>query len=267
MRAVFLMASLLLISSVAQAFDHSHDVWDNMLKRHVVLVNAGNASQVNYSGILSERATLQGYLEQLSAVSNTEYQSWTKAQQLAFLINAYNAYTIELILTKYPDIRSIKELGSLFRSPWKKRFFTLLGEQRHLDELEHEMIRASGVFDEPRIHFAVNCASIGCPMLRNEAFTDKQLDNQLEDAMVRFLGDNNRNRFDAETGTLQISKIFDWYGEDFEKGHLGFTSLQATMTKYADQLGGKSAQNKQRIREGDYQIEFLDYDWRLNDVR
>ncbi|MGD8911013.1 MAG: DUF547 domain-containing protein, partial [Chromatiales bacterium] len=94
--------------------------------------------------------------------------------------NPYNAFTIELILTKYPGIESIKELGGLFRSPWKRRFFTLLGERRHLDNLEQDMIRAFGVFDEPRIHFALNCASIGCPMLRNEAYVAERLDLQLE---------------------------------------------------------------------------------------
>lgn len=264
-----LLATLLLLLSgelAAQAFDHGHAAWDALLKRHVVLISGGNASQLDYSGMLAERAELKRYLDRLSAVSGAEYQSWTDSQRLAFLINAYNAFTVELILTAYPDIRSIKELGSLFRSPWKQRFFTLLGKERHLDELEHDLIRAPGVFDEPRIHFAVNCASIGCPMLRNEAYTAGRLEQQLEDAAGRFLADSSRNRFDAATGTLWLSKIFDWYGEDFEQGHRGFNSLPAGLARYADQLGVESAEDRRRIQEGDYRIEFLDYDWRLNSV-
>jgi hypothetical protein len=169
-----------------------------------------------------------------------------------------------LILTRYPDIHSIKELGSLFRSPWKQRFFTLLGQERHLDELEHTLIRAPGVFNEPRIHFALNCASVGCPMLRNEAYTAERLDAQLQDSLRRFLSDRSRNRFDPTSGRLQVSKIFDWYGEDFTQGHQGYTSLQSLFGQYAGLLTDSSAARR-RIAGGDYRLEFLDYDWRLND--
>jgi hypothetical protein len=249
---------------LVQAFDHSHGTWDTLLKRHVVLISEGNGSQVDYAGMLSDRAALDTYLASLSAVTESEYQSWSKPQHLAFLINAYNAFTVELILTRYPDIHSIKELGSLFRSPWKQRFFTLLGQERHLDELEHTLIRAPGVFNEPRIHFALNCASVGCPMLRNEAYTAERLDAQLQDSLRRFLSDRSRNRFDPTSGRLQVSKIFDWYGEDFEQGHQGITSLQALFGKYAELLTDSSA-SRRRIAGGDYRLEFLDYDWRLND--
>jgi len=199
-------------------------------------------------------------------VSVEQYRGWSDGQRLAFLINAYNAFTVELILTAYPDIQSIKDLGGFFQSPWKQRFFTLLGKERHLDDLEHGLIRAPGVFDEPRIHFAVNCASIGCPMLRNEAYTAGQLEGQLADAIARFLADGSRNRFDAATGTLWLSKIFDWYGDDFEQGHRGFDSLQSSLAVYADRLGQESEQDRRRIRDGDYRVRFLDYDWRLNSV-
>jgi hypothetical protein len=257
--------SLLLATNVVQAFGHDHTAWNSLLERHVVLIGNGNASQVDYAGILSDRVALKDYLDGLSAVTDDEYQRWSKTDRLAFLINAYNAFTIELILSKYPDIQSIKELGSLFRSPWKKRFFTLLGKTRYLDELEHDMIRAPGVFDDPRIHFAVNCASVGCPMLRKVAYTGKRLDTQLQDGMRRFLSDRTRNRFDVASGRLQVSKIFDWYDKDFEQGHQGFTSLNAIFAKYADSLADET-QARQRIRSGDYRIKFLEYDWQLNDV-
>jgi len=248
------------------AFDHEHRQWNELLARHVVHSPDGNASTVRYAGFAAERASLRAYLDSLSAVGQADYDAWNRAQRLAFLVNAYNAFTVELILTRYPDLGSIKDLGSLFQSPWKKRFFTLLGKSRHLDEIEHEMIRAPGAFDDPRIHVAVVCASIGCPMLRNEAFTAGRLDAQFDDAMRRFLSDRSRNRFDAAAGVLRVSKIFDWYREDFERGHLGIDSPKTLFARYADRLAD-SAADRARIRSGDYRIDYLDYDWALNDAR
>jgi len=256
----------LAVSPARAAFDHSHQAWDALLGKHVVLIAGGNASQVRYAAFREDRAALKAYLGPLSAVPRAQYESWTRAQQLAFLINAYNAFTIELILTRYPDLQSIRDLGTLLQSPWKRKFFTLLGDERHLDNVEHDMIRAPGAFDEPRIHVAVVCASVGCPMLRDEAFTAERLDAQLEDGMRRFLSDRSRNRYDPRSGSLQVSKIFDWYGKDFEQGHGGFTSLDATFARYADQLAD-SAADRARIRGGGLDIRFLDYDWKLNDYR
>lgn len=262
---LILLVCLLFGSALVQAFDQTHGAWDRLLKRNVILLEEGNASRVNYAGMQVDRAALKGYLRQLSVVKRDEYQSWNRDQQLAFLINAYNAFTVELILTKYPAVESIKEFGSLFRSPWKQRFFTLLGERRHLDNVEQDMIRAPGVFAEPRIHFALNCASIGCPMLRNEAYVGTRLEEQLEDATQRFLADRERNRFDASGGTLWASKIFDWYEEDFTSGTPAPTTLKDLFSDYVDQL----TQNDKvcrRLKTGDYRIDFLDYDWRLNDI-
>jgi hypothetical protein len=256
---------LTLMSGWAQAFDHSHAAWQALLARHVKVAAHGNASTVDYRGVQSERAALKTYLASVSAVSESAYRQWSKPQRLAFLINAYNAYTVDLVLSKYPDLESIKDIGSVFQSPWKKKFFMLLGQERSLDDLEHGMIRAAGVFDDPRIHFAVVCASVGCPMLRPEAFNAERLNTQLDDGMRRFLADSTRNRFDAASGRLLVSKLFDWYGKDFEQGHQGFDSLKASFSRYADQLA-LAPEARARIRAGDYRIEFLDYDWRLNDA-
>jgi hypothetical protein len=265
-----LPAMLMVLTSLpAQAFDHAHREWNALLGKHVRLITDGRASQLDYLGIAADRIALKTYLTSLSAVREEDYRQWSKAQRLAFLINAYNAWTVELVLGKYPNLKSIKDLGSVFQSPWKKRFVPLFGREVSLDDIEHGMIRAQGEFrefDDPRIHAAVNCASIGCPMLSAEAFVADRLDAQLEDGMRRFIADRSRNRFDAATGRLQVSKIFDWYGKDFEKGHQGFTSLAATFARYAEQLAD-APDARERIRRGDYRIEFLDYDWRLNDTR
>lgn len=248
------------------AFDHRHADWDAQIKQQVVVAASGVSSTVRYAGFKAQRAGLQAYLAQLSAVTPQDYAGWTKPQQLAFLVNAYNAFTIELVLSRYPDLKSIKDLGGVFESPWKKKFFRLLGSERSLDDLEHGLIRAPGAFDDPRIHVAVVCASIGCPMLRNEAFVADRLDAQFDDAMRRFLSDRQRNRFDAAGGTLAVSKIFDWYQKDFEKGHRGIDSLKALFARYADRLADAPAAQAD-LRAGRYKLTHLDYDWALNDAR
>ncbi len=250
----------------ATGFDHRHEAWDALLKQHVVIAPDGNASTVRYAGLQDRHGALYAYLKSLSAVSAQAYAGWSRSQQLAFLINAYNAFTVALILTRYPDLGSIKDLGSFLQSPWKKRFFRLLERERSLDEVEHEMIRVPGVFDDPRIHVAVVCASIGCPMLRDEAFVAERLDAQLDDSLRRFLSDRARNRFDAGTGTLAVSKIFDWYRKDFELGHKGYDSLRTLFAQHAETLGA-TPQAQADIRAGRYQLTYLDYDWALNDAR
>ena len=250
----------------AQAFDHSHAAWTALLRRHVVLLRDGQASQVRYAGFAAERAALQAYLGTLSALPRAGFEALGKADQQAFLINAYNAFTVELILTKYPDLKSIRDLGSLLSSPWKPRWIPLLGGRASLDDIEHRMLRARGRYDEPRVHFAVNCASIGCPMLREEAFVGERLDAQLEQQARRFMADRSRNRYDATRGRLELSKIFDWYGEDFTLGHRGIGSVRGFAARHADLLADAPA-DRERIRRESVDLDFLEYDWSLNDTR
>lgn len=258
----FLMALLLACwACTTQAFDHS--AWDGLLQRHVVTLRGGQASQVDYRGLQAERTLLKGYLERLSAVRAGDFAVWPRDERLAFLINAYNAYTVELILTRYPKLKSIKELGSLLKSPWKKRFIPLLGETRSLDDIEHGMIRQPGVYDEPRIHFAVNCASVGCPALRSAAYSGDKLEAQLDVATRAFLADRTRNRFDAAGGVLNVSKIFDWYRGDFERGWRGWNALPQFFAEHADALAD-TPEAARALRAGGFKVEFLDYDWSLN---
>ena len=232
-----MMGGVLLLVPVpgqAEPFDHEHATWNLLLKNNVHWNLNRTASLVNYAGFQKTHDFLKRYLFSLSAVTRTEFDTFRREQQLAFLINAYNAFTVELILTEYPEVTSIKELGSLFSSPWKRKFFLLLGESQNLDGIEHELIRGSGRYDEPLIHFAVNCASIGCPALLDEAFVAEKLDQQLLESTERFLSDRSRNRFDARTGTLEISSIFDWYAEDFSKGWRSYDSLHDFFRTHGD---------------------------------
>jgi len=249
----------------AAAFDQGYTAWDALLKKHVRYLPAGNASRLDYAGMKRDHDAFKAVLGDFEKLPRAEFDAWAKPQQEAFLMNAYNAFTVEKILTRYPDIHSIRDFGTVFGNPWKDKFFTLFGEPMNLDGIEHGMLRKEGVYDEPRVHVAVVCASIGCPMLRNEAFVAGRLDAQLEDAMRRFLSDRSRNRYDPASGTLQVSKIFDWYGKDFEHGWHGYTSVKATLARYADLLADR-AQDRAAIRAQTPDVTFLDYDWSLNDI-
>ncbi len=243
----------------AQTFDHGYATWDGLVKKHVKWLPDNKQSRVDYAAFAKDRAELKKVLDALSAVPKATFDGWTQDQRMAFLINAYNAFTVEVILTKYPDIKSIKELGLFNRGPWKNEFFTLLGAKHHLDWIEHEELRPK--YGDPRVHAAVNCASIGCPALRNEAFTAAKLDAQLEDGMIRFLGDRTRNR--VADGKLQVNAIFKWFVEDFEKGQKGFSKVEDVFAKYATQLSDKP-EEQAALKAKSLPVTHLDYDWSLN---
>jgi hypothetical protein len=247
---------LLAGGAAAQGFDHEHAAWTALLRKHVVLLDGGKASQVRYDGFKQDRAALKSYLQSLSGVTPQEFDGWSKARRMAFLINAYNAFTVEKILTRYPDIQSIWDFGKIFGNPFRDRFFTLRGERSSLDHIEHETLRKPGAYDEPRVHYAVNCASIGCPMLREEAYVAERLDAQLEEQARRFLSDRSRNRYDAARGALEVSRIFDWFKEDWAPREQYFARYAALL---ADDPG-----HQQLIRSGKARIRFLEYDWALN---
>ena len=270
-----LIATLVLAFAAVPAlaqFDHSHAAWNALLKKHVVLIHGGQSSQVRYADFAKDRAALKSYLDTMSKLPEAEFRSWSKPQQMAFLINAYNAFTVEKVLTKYPDLKSIRDFGNVFGNPWKDKFFTLLGREAYLDWIEHETLRAKGVYGEPRVHYAVNCASIGCPMLREEAYVAERLDAQLEQQALRFLSDRSRNRYNDKTGQLEVSKIFDWFKEDWQSDYRGIgntepvRSREQYFARYAKALAGvPDAQAK--IADQKAAITFLDYDWNLNVAR
>jgi hypothetical protein len=268
------LAALLAVPLCASAaFDHTHAAWSALLGRHVVLVGDGAASQVRYAAFARDRAALGNYLAELSAVGAAEFSGWNKLQRMAFLINAYNAFTVEKILTRYPDLKSIRDFGGVFGDPWKDAFFQLFGRATYLNQIEHEWLRKPGSYDEPRVHFALNCASVGCPLLRWEAYVAEKLDAQLEDQTRRFLADRSRNRYNAQKGALEVSRIFDWYKVDWTSGYRGIgTDAPAVSTReqffarHARVLADDPAQQA-LIAGGKIAIATLEYDWTLNDSR
>jgi hypothetical protein len=251
------------ISVIANAKGFDHGPWNELLKRNVVLLSEGHASKVNYKNFKADEFKLSSYLETLSSTTKADFDGWSESERLAFLINAYNAFTIQLVLTKYPEIKSIKDIGWVLSPPWKKRFFKLFGQESHLSNVENDLIRKK--FKEPRIHFALNCASIGCPMLFNEAYNPERLDKQLEQGLKSFLSDSTRNTYNKESNSLQISKIFDWYSEDFEKGYQGYNQVVDVFSKYAELLTNDIPSQK-AIKNKKVLIKYLNYDWNLNSL-
>ncbi|TJY55946.1 DUF547 domain-containing protein [Sinimarinibacterium sp. CAU 1509] len=255
-----MMTMALSASCAASAFDHAYSEYGELLSGHTHWVADGHASAVDYAGLKRDHSRLQHALATFSQVTQPEFEQWPRAQQEAFLINAYNGFTLDLILSKYPALESIRDLSSLFRSPWKLTFFKLLGETRSLDWIEHGVLRPR--YQDPRVHFAVNCASIGCPALRPEPYIAVSLDDQLDDQLRRFLSDRTRNRYNAADNTLYLSQIFDWYGDDFARD--GRTLPQWLSGHAAMLTDNKSDRNL--VRAGTFRIEHLSYNWTLNDA-
>jgi hypothetical protein len=239
----------------AYAFDHSYSSWDALLSQNVKL--EGAKSSVDYKAFVKEKKELKSIAEKFSAVKKDEYNSWSKEQKLSFLINAYNVFTIQLIVDHYP-VDSIKSRKITWLSPFKKDFFSLFGKEMSLGHLEHEILRKD--FKEARIHFAINCASIGCPALMDEAFRAKDLEQQLEKAAKLFANDKTRNRLDKKEQELQISKIFDWFESDFKRD---FGSVKAFFLKYAE----LTEEEKRLLLKDSTDIDYLDYDWKLNEKK
>ena len=254
-----------LISILAPAgfAEFDHGVWDSLVQKHVHSSDGGVTTKIDYAAMKLAQAQLDAYLETLSDVSREVFEQWGDAHQLAFLINAYNAFTIQLVLSEYPDIDSIRDIGFFFRSPFRREYISLFGEEISLDDIEHGMIREWDRFQEPRIHFAVNCASISCPPLRPEAYRGDVLEQQLEDNTRKFL--SNRRENYLEEDTLWVSSVFNWYGEDFRNGWLGIDSLEEFLQRYRAALG-LSVEQAARLDGDWFTIRFTRYDWGLNDT-
>jgi len=243
------------LSTSPQAPTFDHAAFDRVVHR---FVNAEGL--VDYAGLKQDSTDLDTYLASLASAN---LDSLAGDERLALLLNAYNAFTLRLILDHYP-ITSIKDIPEAER--WKAVRWNLAGRTVSLDTIEHELIRP--VFNDPRIHFALVCAGYDCPPLRNEAYTGRWVDAQLDDQARRFHAGPKWLRFDAESGTLALSSIYKWYAKDFEtgagEGH-GLTVVARHAARYTPAL--KAYLRRGGTRSGDgagVALTWLDYDWRLN---
>jgi uncharacterized membrane protein YdjX (TVP38/TMEM64 family) len=224
-------------------FDHR--LFDALLTKHV-----DQDGWVDYAGLAKDAQRLDEYLD---AVSAAPFDRLGRNEKLALLINAYNAFTLRLILDYYP-LKSINDIPAAKR--WKDRRWNVGGQVWSLDQIEHEQVRPK--FKEPRIHFALVCAAVGCPKLRNEAYAGDRLEAQLEDQVRYAHGHDRWFRYDRDRNVVLLTKLYDWYGSDFEQA-------AGSVTAYA---AAYSADLKQAVDAGrPPKVRWLDYDWGLNDTR
>jgi len=207
-----------------------HSAWHRLLQKHV-----STNGFVDYKGFLGNQKKLKAYLNMLSTTIPSD--KWSVQEQLAYYINAYNAHTVNLILDNYP-VKSIKDINK----PWNIDIVKIGDKELSLGALEHSILRK---MNEPRIHFAINCASGSCPKLLNEAFTADRLDDQLNQVTKGFINSMNNT---ISKDKVELSKIFKWYKSDFMDG-----DLIAYINQYADMKIGPDAK-----------IRYKEYDWTLN---
>jgi hypothetical protein len=221
-----------------------HSLYARLLAQYVI------NGRVDYSGLKKEESLLDDYLKVLET---TDTQQLDRSEQFAFYINAYNAWTLKLILSRYPDVHSIWDMGGrIFNKPFQKKIARIDGDTVTLDHIENDILRPR--FKDPRVHFAINCAAKSCPPLRSEPYTGAMLDRQLNEMAASFINSPTANRLEGET--FYVSKIFKWFSDDFRPDVLTFFFRFAT----AD-LKARLISLKDRM-----EIRYLDYDWSLNDT-
>lgn len=240
---VFLFLLAFIREAAGEPFDGSHKLYGEVLSVYV------KDGLVDYRGIKSDPDDLSAYIESTEKVTLEEFERWTEGKRLAFLINLYNARTLDLVAGHYP-VKSIRDIGSGGMGPWDEPVVRLFGENISLNALEHGMIRKN--YKEPRIHFALVCAAIGCPPLLDEPYAGERLDEQLEAQARKFLADTGKNSVDRENKIIRLSPIFEWYAEDFEAGA---GSVPGFLKKYYGSLPLE-----------EYNIVYTEYDWSLNDI-
>lgn len=234
--------------ALAQAapFDQAHPLLDKTLKTYV------KDALVDYPAVKANRQDLDRYLGEVAAVAEPDFKQWTEKQRLAYLINAYNGYTLQLIIDHYP-LKSIKDIGGWLKGPWDQPVVHLFGRTLTLNDLEHKILRVE--YAEPRIHFALVCAARGCPPLRGEAYVADRLEAQLDDQARQFLATANKNRVDAGEHVVYLSPLFKWYGADFEKKS---GSVLAALKSYWPKEAATALAN-----DG-FKTRYTEYDWSLN---
>lgn len=263
---------LLLFLSLLAAATTGHPGVENyadVLKQRV-----NERGMVDYRGLKRSPEQLESFLDAIAAIKRADYETWSRDEQIAFWLNAYNGITLKAIIDHYPiepsfwtsrfyPENSIRQIDGV----WDELAWEVMGRKMTLDEIEHGVLRKD--FDEPRIHMALVCAAMGCPPLRNEPYVGKRLDAQLNDQTQRFLSNPTKFRIDRKAEEVRLSPIFKWFGEDFISRH----PPRGRFDEHSRAEGAVLMFLTQHLEEGDarwllrneFDIEYLDYDWSLNE--
>jgi hypothetical protein len=239
--AIILTMSFALNASAYSELHIFNNSYDKLLKKFVKTSHVKDGVILNVVDY-KKLKTSKELFKTSSLIKLVEVEGLTEQEKLSFWINAYNFYTLELVAKNIDEIESIKDLGSLFSSVWDKYKFEIDGNHYTLNNIEHNILRTK--FDEPRVHFALVCASISCPDLRNEAYTAFKVYDQLEDQTKKFLNNNTKGII-IDKGMVKVSKIFRWYGKDFKPNKTEFI---------------------QKYNPIEYTHGYLDYNWNLNSL-
>ncbi len=242
----------------------------------VLAAYVNDQGMVDYEGLKAHREKLDAFATALATLDPTVYDQWTEKQKLAFWINAYNALTLQTIINHYPiqsslfesllyPKNSIRQISGV----WDELQFAVMGQKMTLDHIEHENLRKN--FNEPRIHMALVCAAMGCPPLRNEPYVGDRLDAQLDDQTRRFLQNPQKFRIDPVNGRVYLSSIFKWFGQDFIKKYgtdekfAGKSDAERAVLNFIS--GYVDEDIAKYLATGKYDVEYLDYDWSLNEQK
>lgn len=246
-----------------------HDAYGVVLKKYV-----DDEGMVDYKKLKKGREGLDGYIKALGAVKAGDYKKWNDEAKIAFWVNAYNAITLQVVIDHYPisksfwaNLRGYAVGIRHISGAWDSKVHLVMGKKMSLEQIEHEVLRKE--FDEPRIHMALVCAAMSCPKLRNEPYVGGRLEEQLKDQTEVFLQDEKKFEIDREAGKVYLSRIFDWFGEDFVKSYTPKEGFEGYGKKERAVLNfvGKHVGERERafLEKGGYEIEYHKYDWGLNE--
>lgn len=264
--SVIFLASSVMNFARAQEFDYSDYAYvlNNFVDEHGMVV---------YQSLKAHRGSLDGFVESLGSLDRSTFDAWSDDAQIAFLVNAYNAITLQRIINHYPieptfpnklihPDNSIRQIKGVFDGIETE----VLGEPMTLDHIEHEILRKE--YNEPRIHLALVCAALSCPELRQEPYTGSKLESQLNDQTDEFVRKSDKFRIDRQSDVVYVSSIFDWFGQDFVPDYGGNPDFQHLnekkgavvhfISRYVDE------NDRNYLQNAEYQVRYLDYDWTLN---
>lgn len=278
-RFTALIGACLLLAACTEAppppaapFDHQHGLFDQVLRKYVA------NGLVDYAALRNDREALDRYLQSLAEVRPKDYASWTRQQKLAFWINAYNAYTLRVVVDHYPIERfwladplrdypesSIRQIFGV----WKLRWWPAMSGRYTLDRMEHKILRKQLV--EPRIHFVLVCASQGCPLLESRAFDAEHLEQRLDEAAVNYLYRDRKVQIDRAQNAVRLPQVFNWFAEDFTpdaRSAVFFARYpRAAVGPLTWVYRYATAEDREFLQQGNFELTYLEYDWGLNDRR
>lgn len=241
----------------SQDSNFTYDEYAEVLKTYV-----DKDGFVDYKELQLNRQKLDRFNQSFALVSQETYDSWDEKEQIAFWVNAYNSFTLQSIIDQDPLKGSIKDILGV----WKVRRFKIVEDSKTLDNIEHKTLRPN--YNEPRVHAIINCASISCPILRNEPYTGEKLEEQLEEQTKHWINSPHGIQIDREDNKVSLSAIFDWFGSDWEKDYAieegkftGNTKQRATLNFISQYV---SDEDREYLEAGEYEIRYIDYDWNLN---